>query len=384
MLAAMAPAPPLGRGALERVLPGRSVTGVEVFAPWTVARVRLDRGDPETVVVKWLRDDQSGTRNDPAQLLTEQAALAFLADVCPEVAPRLLGVHVDRGMLMLEDLDPRRPLLEVIVAGDPGWAPGLDSFARTLGRLHASTQGKADRYFERRERLGPVDRDRELLRFGQPRPDLDELSSRLEAPISAAVRADLERVTDELAAPGCFLAFSNGDAGVNNFLIDAGDGRLIDFEFAGYRHCLSDVCCLYVPGPQWMAVGDPALDGTEQAYRSTLAQTVHEAEDDTRYGRGVTAASLTWALLRLGRLGILDQRGPGHESRTQMVSTLGAAARTAERFGCFPALRSWVRTLEDRLRRRWPDADVDLAALAPYSRREEGAVPPKRAQEQPS
>jgi hypothetical protein len=29
-----------------------------------------------------------------------------------------------------------------------------------------------------------------------------------------------------------------------------------------------------------------------------------------------------------------------------------------------------VRTLEERLRRRWPDADVDLAGLPPYSRRE--------------
>jgi hypothetical protein len=46
-------------------------------------------------------------------------------------------------------------------------------------------------------------------------------------------------------------------------LIGPDDGKVIDFEFAGYRHLLSDVACLYVPGPQWMAVGDPSKDGIE-------------------------------------------------------------------------------------------------------------------------
>ena len=367
MLAGMAPAPLLDRAALEMVVRnavgGRAVTGFEIFAPWAVARVRLDRGEPGTVVVKWLRDHPTGVRVDPAQLLTEQAALAFVGEVCPGVAPRLLGVDPGGSLLVIEDLDPRRPLLDLVMEGDARWPAGLDRFARTLGRLHASTQGKAERYYERRAGLGPVDRDRELLRFCEPRPDLDDLSSRLGAPIDATTGADLERVTDELRSPGPFLAISNGDAGVNNFLIDGGDGRLIDFEFAGYRHCLSDVCCLYVPGPQWMTVGDPLADGTEHAYRSTLASSLPEVEDDALYGRGVAAACLTWALLRLGRLRVLDERGPGHESRTQMVSTLEAAARTAERFACFLALSGWLRTLEDRLRRRWPDADVDLAIL---------------------
>lgn len=139
------------------------------------------------------------------------------------------------------------------------------------------------------------------------------------------------------------------------------------------------MCCLYVPGPQWLTVGDPAADGTEATYRSLLVGAVPEADDDRFFGRGVAASALTWALLRLGRLALLEERGPGHESRTQMVATLDAAARTAGRFGCFPAVRGWVRRAEQRLRDRWPDADVDLGALPPYSRRGErprpGAAP---------
>ena len=39
-----------------------------------------------------------------------------------------------------------------------------------------------------------------------------------------------------LHEPGPFLAFTNGDAGANNYLVDGTDGRFIDFEFAGFRH----------------------------------------------------------------------------------------------------------------------------------------------------
>ena len=245
-----------------------------------------------------------------------------MKELRPGIAPDLLGAS--DGVLVLEDLHPRRPLLELIASDDPGWPAGLDRFARTIGRLHADTVGRAGDYYGHRARLGPVDRGRELLRFCEPRPDLDELSRRLDAPIGAPTSVDLRRATAELESPGAFLAFSNGDSGANNFLVDGDDGRLIDFEFAGFRHCLSDLCCLYVPGPQWLTVGDPEADGTEQAYRSVLADAVPEIEDDRRFGAGLAAAGLLWALVRAGRLGRLDARAPGHESRTQLVSTLDA------------------------------------------------------------
>jgi hypothetical protein len=367
-----------GRPALEVALGAAGlgdIGDVEVLAPWSVARVHLASGEPETVVVKWLREPSGQRPADAAQLDTERAALGFVAQRCPGVAPRLLGADAAGGLLVLEDLAPRRSLLELIVEDDPGWAAGLARFARTLGQLHAATVGAADAYYRRRRALGPVDPDRELVRFGEPRPDLAELSDRLDAPVDQRTAADLGAVGAELGAPGPFLAFSNGDSGANNFFVEEESGRIIDFEFAGYRHCLSDVCCLYVPGPQWLTVGDPAADGTEDAYRALLGAAVPEADDERSFGRGVSASALTWALLRLGRLALLEERGPGHESRTQMVATLDAAARTAERFGCFPALRGWVRRVEQRLRDRWPDADVDLGALPPYSRRGERPRP---------
>jgi Ser/Thr protein kinase RdoA (MazF antagonist) len=82
----------------------------------------------------------------------------------------------------------------------------------------------------------------------------------------------MTRVIASLAEPGPFRALSNGDAEANNFLVDGADGRIIDWEFAGYRHALTDVACLYVPGPGWITVSDPIASGLEAEYRHALTQ----------------------------------------------------------------------------------------------------------------
>jgi hypothetical protein len=82
---------------------------------------------------------------------------------------------------------------------------------------------------------------------------------------------------------------ANGDADANNVLVrPAGpaDARLIDFEFVGYAHTVTDAVCLYVPGPGWMAVGHPVAAGLADAYRAALAEGVPEAAGDRRYGLG--------------------------------------------------------------------------------------------------
>jgi hypothetical protein len=246
---------------------------------------------------------------------------------------------------------------------------GTDCNART--KLHAASIGRSEEYYQSRRVLGPVDPQEELRRFFvEGSWSAQDIGTYLEAPMRRSAEADLGRAVNVLTEPGAFLAFSNGDCGLNNYLIGPDDGKVIDFEFAGNRHLVSDVACLYVPGPQWMAVGDPNKDGTEDAYRSILAPVLPQVADDAAYGQGVSAAGLLFALMRLGRLLVLDARPPGHESRRQMVSTLSAASRTARRFGCLPGLRGWVERLAEALRTRWPDADIDLAGIEPYSPQE--------------
>jgi aminoglycoside phosphotransferase (APT) family kinase protein len=194
------------------------------------------------------------------------------------------------------------------------------------------------------------------------------------APIARPAASELIAVLDELNAPGPFLALSHGDAESKNILVreSGADARLIDFEAAGYAHALIDAVCLHVPGPGWLSVGDPHATGLADHYRRALAQGVPAAADDRRYGFALAAACMPWALLRLHRFAVLDTRVPGDRSRVQLVETLESAARTAEAHRALPHLAGWVRRTADVLRRRWPDADLDLtdwARCPPYSPR---------------
>ena len=346
------------------------ITSWEVFEPWSVARLHLEGADRTSVILKWLRRHGGTGRIDPDQVLTEYVALRFLGELGLCLTPAVLGADLSAGLLIMEDLAPRRPLLDLLVDQDPMAPRALNHFAASMAALHSGTVGQAGPYYEARARLGPVDPSTELRRFFSPLANLSDLEEVLDAVVTPAVDSDLEAMKAELSEPGAFLALSNGDMGTNNFLVgEREDGRFIDFEFAGYRHCLADVACLYVPGPQWMKVGQPLEDGTEIAYRSHLVDAIPEVGDDHRYGLGLTAAGVAYVLMRLNRFELLDQRPFGHESRRQMVSTLSAAHALVQRFGVLGALGDWMQRAESGLRRIWPDADVDLEEVAPYSRR---------------
>jgi hypothetical protein len=341
-----------------------AIRHVERLAPWFVSRVYLaDQGSsvPPSVIVKWSREHPSDIRTDPTQVLTERASLEFLAELDLHVAPRLLAADDDAGILVLEDLAPRVSLYELLRTGDHKAPLGLQTFARTMGELHAATAGRADAYYDRRESLGPVDPSYHRRRIvGESwtwtLPRLDAFGVHL----SVSAEAEMALVRDILLEPGSFIAFSNGDSGANNFFVDGSDGRIIDWEFGGYRHALIDAACLYVPGPIWMSVADPTASGIDDIYREALTGGVSSATDDDVFAPGMAAACVAMAIERLERLPKLDARPAGHESRAQMVSTLEAAARAAEHLRSFPHLTGWAYAAASMLRRRWPDADREF------------------------
>ena len=367
-----------GRIELETLLSGAlggtvTLARVARLTPWAVARCQL-RGQsgstPPSVIVKWLRRVPTGFRTDPAQLLTEEAALTFLSDIGVDVAPRLVVGDARLGIVVLEVLTPRQPLYALLACRDPSASASLMAFAHALGTLHAATVGLADTYYSTREALGPVDRFEERTRFlGERSRETCATFEQLGVPMHAAASEELATLQAILPEPGPFLALSNGDAGLNNFLATGSDGRIIDFEFAGYRHALADAQCLHVPNSLWLTVGDPVHDGTEDEYRRTLSAAVAEAEDDRVFGLGMAAGCLGMAVERLSRFSKVDARAPGDESRVQLVSTLQAACRGAEHHGSLPQLTGWVHGVIELLRERWPDADADTAQFEPFTPR---------------
>ncbi|MFB4286306.1 hypothetical protein ACBI99_01610 [Nonomuraea sp. ATR24] len=342
--------------------------------PWRVARARTDRG--ESVIVKWAGPHVDGRHTDAWRLRTEVAALRFLADdLSVDLAPRVLAEDLRAERVILQDLAPRVALDGLLRRdGVVAHAPRLEAFARARGELGAVTAGHAELYYRRRHLLGPV--DPEADRLGHVTRLRRESSSQAEAlgvPLTGAVERELARALDVLADPGPFLALSNGDPETNNVLVRTdgpADARLIDFEFTGFTHALHDAVCLYVPGPAWMWVGGSAtLPQVGDVYRRALAVGVPQAEDDRLYGTALAAACVAFALARLSRRHRLDGRPAGDDSRAQLVTSLEAAASAAREHRALPYLAGLCLHLAEALRRRWPDADVDTAALAPYTPR---------------
>lgn len=350
--------------------------------PWAVARAHLaGAGARRTVIVKWVRaGDGAGARSEGWRVGAERAALQFLSDdLGLAIAPRVIAADLTAGFLVLEDLAPRVALDHLICRdGAAAHLDRLAAFARTMGELGAATAGRGATYHARCAALGSprpaaiVDAQSRSARLWNQGRDVAAL---LGTPITGPAASELAAAVDELNSPGPFLALSNGDAECNNILVhESGpvDARLIDFEAAGYRHALLDAVCLYVPGPRWISVGDPAVSGLAGQYRRALARGIPQAQEDRRYGFALAAACTSWALLRSRRIAVLDERPPGDASRLQLVGTLESAARTAEAGHALPQLAGWLWSAARTLRRRWPDADLDLtdaARFPPYSPR---------------
>lgn len=349
----------------------------ERVAPWAVGRCQLRLGDADSrsVIVKWLRGHPQGLRTDIRQIATERAALEFLAEVGFARAPRLIAA--DRGLLVMEDLAPRTPLAERLFAqGLAGLEAEMLDYARCLGELGAATAGRAARFEAVRAAYGPVDPATAKERgFGPEWPATSRRLDELGLTISGAVERELAAMLALLEVPGPFLTFTNNDPQVNNFMVGAGEGKLIDYEGACFRHALTAAVLIHTPGSFFMTVRAPLCADMEAAYRTALAQGVPEAEDDRRFGPGMAAASLAFALDRLTRFDLLDRRPAGHESRLQMISTLESAATAARGHRAFPEATGWVDRAAEWLRRRWPDAAVDFARYAPYAAREGIAGP---------
>jgi hypothetical protein len=342
---------------VRRALGGGVVVGaVRQTRPWSVARCDLTGADGRaSVIVKWRRSNPEGIRVERRLMATEVAALQLVNAAASDVAPTLLAHDLTRDVLVVEDLAPRRTLHSVLSNGlTPTGVAGLHTFAETIARVHATTASTES----------PGSAWDQTWRVPIARIDALELLDRLGelASTSQQARSELTAALDEIDGPGDLTAFSNGDSGANNCMVDSrgGDGRLIDFEHACWRHALLDVAALHVPGPMWRTIADGSSLGLDDTYRRVAGVALPAVHDDRRYGHGLAAACATSALGRLHRIDVLDAREPGHHSRPQMVSTIERAARTMQHWSQLPALADWLDELAVALRSRWPDADVDL------------------------
>jgi hypothetical protein len=219
---------------------------------------------------------------------------------------------------------------------------GLRRFARALGQLATVTAGHEPAFDSRLRHVSQGEPQ------NQRRGVSPEIWSRtrdymgaISMEPSSAVERDVARVMNELTDPGPFLTLSNGDAGPNNYMISDDDGRLIDFEAAGYRHAAKDAVFLHVPGPHWITASNPVVEGTETEFRAALCDAIPEAQDDKRFGTAMPSPALPSRLaVGSGRNTSLTLAGIG--CRSGHLCTLHAKIARA---GDAPAGNAYLLTL---------------------------------------
>ncbi|HKC29854.1 MAG TPA: hypothetical protein VKB75_17700 [Jatrophihabitans sp.] len=280
---------------LTKLWGGRPVVvdAQQVGHEWApVTRLVFDGGT--SVIVKTRRVDGEG-HGGPAYLRREVAGLRTAE--ASDVAARVILTDDEAGVVVQSDLGTW-PTLEAVLLGDDTdrAAAAMIDFARTVGRLHATTLGR---------------------------------------------RAEHEAALAEF--------------GTNALVTDHGV-RLVDFEGARFGHPGFDISFIHYPFPHhsanWCTLPEAIIRAADDAYRSTVALDGH----DQLLAVGAAAALAS----RVTRLPLIarDDQTP-HDSwrrRAQIVQQIGVFERLADRAGVLPDLARWSGELAAAMAARWSDA----------------------------
>jgi hypothetical protein len=130
--------------------------------------------------------------------------------------PRLLGVDLDREVIVLRDLGQGTSLSDLLIASDPLAAEtGLRVYARTLGRQHAVTAGQEELFAAIKGKCALTQTRAWSAMDSRANEDLVRFRSvcaSLDVPIDGTFDKNVESIWHHLANPEPFLTYNIGDA----------------------------------------------------------------------------------------------------------------------------------------------------------------------------
>lgn len=318
-------------------------------------------GSASSVVIKQnLGDDERG--------FSEWAALAFLSQLgeARGVAPRFYTGDAAERILVMEDLGGSSSLEDVLygrngAAGEAAVVRILKVMASSMATLVGATLRKEHLFHTLRVSLPGatgLGRESEAERWFGAHERLSDWCDRLDLKCPAGLEAVLEDVARTFARPEPYLSFSHGDPAPSNNHIADDCVRLVDFEYAGYRHLLYDITAWHILCPLpggWVREMDAA-------FRRALLQTEAHGlvADESRYRAewATMCAYRAVAMFTWFPSDLLDrdhQWTPGWTGRQAMIST---AIRLHDATACVTALTPLAElgaSVAGTLRRRWPE-----------------------------
>lgn len=301
---------------------------------------------------------------DDERGFTDWASLAFLSalDEATDVAPRFYAGDARDRFFVMEDLGGSRSLADVLEQSDAMAAvEALAALATSMARLVAATAGREEAFARLRATLpggAGLGRRQEAARWLEPRDRVARWADALAIPRPRGLDAACAHIAAIYADPGPYLAFSHGDPAPSNNHIGSRRVRLVDFEYAGYRHALYDLTgwAILCPLPwTWVA-------GMERAFRRVLGADARGGPlTDDRWYREAWAtlcayralAMLTWfspALLAEDRAW-----APGWTGRAALLSTALRLHQTSVGVAALAPLADLGGRMGAALRARWPD-----------------------------
>jgi len=218
--------------------------------PATVVRARIATspfGLPRTVVIKHYPQAPPRGAADP---FAQEAVSYQLFTALPtedRMCPELLAHDGSLRVLVIDDLGRAPTLWDKLRGQDARLAErALLSWARSLGRLHATTAGREADFEALLRRLGGFvpDEDTTPAVACARLPTL--LAETLGIDTPDEVRDRVERVC-EASATSSYRAFSPVDLSPDNNLVTSGGVHFLDFERGVVRDALVDVAHLRVP-----------------------------------------------------------------------------------------------------------------------------------------
>ncbi len=316
---------------------------------------------------------------DDARGFTDWASLAFLSalEEATDVAPRFYGGDARERFVVMEDLGGSRSLADLLEQADATAAvEALAALATSMARLVAATAGREETFVRLRATLpggAGLGRQQEAARWLEARERVARWADLLAIPLPRGFDAAYAHVAAVYADPGPSLAFSHGDPAPSNNHLSPGRVRLIDFEYAGYRHALYDLTgwAILCPLPwAWVA-------GMECVFRRGLGADARGGPfaDDGQYREAWATlcayralAMLTWFPPDL----LAEDRAwaPGWTGRAALLSTTLRLHQTSAAAAALTPLADLGGRLSEALRARWPtlgEGAPNWPAAAPAS-----------------